>query len=47
MLKKLVQIGSSWGIVIPKATLEMLNINPATDKVKIITNENEIIIKKA
>ncbi len=46
MLKKLTQIGSSWGIIIPKATLEFLNINPANDKVEFIVNENEIIIRK-
>ena len=34
MLKKLTQIGTSWGVIIPKATLEFLKINPITDKIE-------------
>ena len=46
MIKKLIQIGTSWGVVIPKSTLEFLNINPIVDKIEFIVNENEIIIRK-
>lgn len=46
MIKKLIQIGTSWGIIIPKAILELLKINPVVDKVEIIMRENEIIIRK-
>jgi len=46
MLKKLTQIGSSWGLIIPKATLALLNINPLLDKVVITTTEDSIVIKK-
>ena len=46
MLKKLIQRGTSCGVVIPKSTLEFLNINPVIDKVEILWNENEIIIRK-
>jgi len=47
MLKKLTQIGTSWGVIIPKATLEFLKINPITDKIEFIVTEDEIKIKKA
>ncbi len=47
MLKKLVQIGTSWGIIIPKETLELLKINPMLHKVEFRVVGDEIIIKKA
>ena len=47
MLKKLTQIGTSWGVIIPKATLEFLKINPVMDKIEFIVTENEIKIRKA
>lgn len=46
MIKKLIQIGSSWGIIIPKGTLELLKINPVKDKIEFIVKENEIVIRK-
>ena len=46
MIKKLIQIGTSWGVVIPKATLEFLKINPIVDKIESIVRENEIVIRK-
>ena len=33
MAKKLTQIGSSWGVIIPKPLLEVLKINPVLDKI--------------
>lgn len=47
MLKKLTQIGTSWGVIIPKATLEFLKINPIIDKIEFIVTEDEIKIRKA
>ena len=44
--KKLVQIGGSWGIVIPKAIIEGLGINPVLDKVELYLKDNEIRIRK-
>ena len=44
--KKLVQIGGSWGVVIPKLILDGLDINPATDKVELYLENNEIRIRK-
>ena len=46
MLKKLTQIGGSWGVIIPKTVLEMLNINPVLDKIEFLFNGDEIVIKK-
>ena len=44
--KKLVQIGSSWGIVIPKPIIDGLGINPALDQVELYLEDNEIRIRK-
>lgn len=44
--KKMVQVGNSWGVVIPKAILEGLRINPILDKVEIYIENNEIRIRK-
>ena len=46
MEKKLTQIGSSWGIIIPKAFLDLLKINPILDKVEFKIVNDEIRIKK-
>ena len=44
--KKLVQIGGSWGVVVPKVILDGLDINPAEDKVELYIKDNEIRIRK-
>lgn len=44
--KKIAQIGNSWGIVIPKAILEGLGINPILDEVELYIENNEIRIRK-
>lgn len=46
MIKKLIQIGNSWGLIIPKAILDVLKINPVKDKIEFIVRENEIVIRK-
>ena len=46
MLKKLTQIGTSFGVIIPKAILDLLKINPVRDKIDFIVREEEIIIRK-
>lgn len=46
MVKKLVRIGSSWGFIIPKETIDFLEINPEKDKFQFIINENGIDIRK-
>ena len=44
--KKLVQIGGSWGVVIPKLILDGLDISPVSDKVELYLENNEIRIRK-
>ena len=46
-MKKLHQIGNSWGIIIPKNILEMMGINPVLDKVDFDLNNKVLMIKKA
>lgn len=45
--KKMVQIGNSWGIVIPKALIDGLRINPTRDKLQVYVENNEIRIGKS
>ena len=44
--KKFRNIGNSWGIIVPKAIIEGLGINPVLDKVEIYIENNEIRIRK-
>jgi len=46
IIKKLRNIGNSWGVIIPKAILEGLNINPVRDEVSIEIEPDGIKIKK-
>ena len=47
MIKKIIQIGNSWGVIIPSAILSLLKINPVTDKVEFMLENDKLIIKKA
>jgi len=44
--RKITQVGNSWGIIIPKSILDMLDINPVLDKVELYIENNEIRIRK-
>ncbi len=46
MHKKLRQQGTSWGLIIPKAILELLKVNPVLDEVELIVENNELKIRK-
>ena len=46
MIRKIIQIGNSWGVIIPTAILELLKINPVTDKVEFSLENNKLIISK-
>ncbi len=46
MHKKLRQHGTSWGIIIPKAILELLNVNPVLDEVELVVENDELKIRK-
>ncbi len=47
MIKSLKQIGNSWGIIIPKAILNLMQINPVKDNIEFEFVGNEIRIRKA
>ena len=46
-MKKLVQVGNSWGLIIPKPILEMMGINPVLDNVDVDMENKVLKIKKA
>lgn len=46
ILKKLRNIGNSWGVIIPKAILDGLRINPVLDEIELYIENNEIRIRK-
>ena len=46
MHKKLRQMGSSWGFIIPKPLLEIIGINPVLDEIEIKIVNDEIHLKK-
>lgn len=46
IIKKLRNIGNSWGIILPKAILDGFGINPVLDNVSIEIEPDGIKIKK-
>lgn len=46
MHKKLRQLGTSWGLIIPKTLLELMKLNPVLDEVEIIVEKDEIRLRK-
>ncbi len=46
-MKKLTQIGNSWGVIIPKAFLEVMGINPVKDKIDVDMENKVLKIQKA
>lgn len=44
--KKFRQLGNSWGIVIPKAIIQAMNINPVLDEISITIEGDSIKLKK-
>ena len=46
-MKKLHQIGNSWGVIIPKTILEIMGINPVIDQVDFDLENKVLMIKKA
>lgn len=46
MERKIIQIGNSWGIIIPATILALLKINPVTDKVEFSLDGDKLIMKK-
>lgn len=46
MIKKIIQIGNSWGVILPAPILALLKINPVTDKVEFSLEGDKLIIRK-
>ncbi len=46
MIRKIIQIGNSWGVIIPLPILNLLKINPVKDKLEFSVEKDAIIIKK-
>ena len=44
--KKFVKLGRSWGMIIPPWFLQVLNIDPNSDEVKLSIDGKKIIIEK-
>jgi len=47
MIRKIIQIGNSWGVIIPLPILNLLKINPVKDKLEFSVEKDCIIIKRA
>lgn len=47
MKKKLYQSGNAWVLLLPKAILELMEINPETDEVKLEVEGKLLKVKKA
>lgn len=43
--KKFIKSGNSWCIAIPSSVIKILGINPEEDKVQLILQNNDILIK--
>ena len=46
MEKKLNKLGDSYSVILPKTLLELMEVNPQKDLIKIEFNDNKIIITK-
>ena len=46
-MKKLKQIGNSWGVIIPKPILEIMGINPTLDNIDFDLENKVLKIKKS
>lgn len=47
MIKKIIQIGNSWGIILPKAVMELLKLNPVKDKLEFTIEGEKLVITKS
>ena len=47
MKKKLSRSGSGWALFMPKTLLELIDVNPETDEIKIQVNKETITLSKA
>ena len=47
LTKKIVAVGSSWGVIIPKSLLAVMGINPVLDKITFEMEPDGLKLKKA
>ena len=47
MIKNIIEIGNSWGVIIPQTILKLLKINPVQDKLEFSVENDVLKIKKA
>lgn len=47
MIRKIIQVGNSWGIIIPQSILELLKVNPVLDKLEFEVDGKVLKITKA
>lgn len=47
MKRNIIKVGNSYGIVIPAVVLKLLKINPVTDNLEFVLENDKLLIKKA
>ncbi len=46
MIRKIIQIGNSWGVILPKSVLDFLKVNPVCDKLEFEIEKDVLKITK-
>lgn len=46
MIRKIVQIGNSWGVILPHFILELLKVNPVLDRLEFEIENDVLKIRK-
>ena len=46
MRRKIIQVGNSWGVILPHSILELLKVNPVIDTVEFEIENDVLKIKK-
>lgn len=46
MIRKIVQVGNSWGVIIPLFILKLLKVNPILDKLEFEVENDVLKIRK-
>lgn len=46
MIRKIIQVGNSWGVIIPQSVLELLKVNPVLDKLEFEIENDVLKVRK-
>jgi len=46
MIRKIIQIGNSWGVILPKTVLDFLKVNPVCDRLEFEIEKDVLKITK-